>query len=82
MKIKFVKFMFAWYDCFMGIYIDRKKKLIYILYFPMCGVVLSYYKRKACAKCGCSTIYDQIVVGDKIWWCGSCGFQWFEKTNK
>ncbi len=67
-NIKFVKFMFAWYDCYMGIYIDRKKKLIYFLYFPMCAVVLSY---KIESHCKCEGEYCNVELEhNECWLCG------------
>ena len=36
-KIKF-KFMFAWYDIWVGIFIDTKKKVVYIFNVTMLGI--------------------------------------------
>ncbi len=40
-KKKFgVKIIFAWYDLWIGAFFDRQKKKLYILPFPMIGVVI------------------------------------------
>lgn len=44
MKVK-VKFLFAWYDFWMGIFWDREKKYLYILPLPMVGIVIRFYKQ-------------------------------------
>jgi len=41
-----IKFIFAWYDLWVGVYYDRKAYKLYILPLPMLGVVidcLGYY---------------------------------------
>jgi len=40
--MKRIKFIFAWYDIWIGIFIDSKKKLIYIFPVPCLGLVISY----------------------------------------
>jgi hypothetical protein len=35
-----IKFIFAWYDLWIGIFIDREKGWLYILPVPMLGVVI------------------------------------------
>ena len=35
-----VKFIFAWYDLWVGIFYDRKKNWIYILPLPMLGIII------------------------------------------
>ena len=37
-----VKLIFAWYDLWVGVFIDKKKKCIYIFPIPMFGVVIQY----------------------------------------
>lgn len=37
-----IKFIFAWYDLWIGLFIDRKKKLIYFFPVPMFGIVYKY----------------------------------------
>jgi len=42
-----VKFLFAWYDFWVGGFYDRKKKDLYFLPIPMIGIVIdcaSYYE--------------------------------------
>jgi hypothetical protein len=37
-----VKLIFAWYDIWVGVFIDRSKKLIYFFPIPMLGFVFKY----------------------------------------
>lgn len=37
-----VRFIFAWYDLWVGIYWDRKARLLYVLPLPMIGIVISF----------------------------------------
>lgn len=37
-----IKFIFAWYDLWIGIYWDRKKRDLYILLIPCFGIVLKF----------------------------------------
>lgn len=36
------KLMFAWYDIWVGFFIDKKKKLIYFFPIPMVGIRFKY----------------------------------------
>lgn len=36
------KLIFAWYDLWIGFFIDKKKKLIYFFPLPMIGVRFKY----------------------------------------
>lgn len=36
------RFVFAWYDLWIGIFIDRKHRRLYILPVPCCGIVIGY----------------------------------------
>jgi len=35
-----IKFIFKWFDFWMGVFIDKPNKRIYIFYFPMCGILI------------------------------------------
>lgn len=37
-----VKFIFAWYDLWIGFFIDKNKKLVYFFPLPMLGVRFKY----------------------------------------
>jgi len=37
-----VKFLFAWYDIWIGVFIDKNKKLIYFFPVPMLGLRFKY----------------------------------------
>lgn len=41
-KVKRVKFIFAWYDMWIGVFVDTKKKRVYILPIPTLGIVIQY----------------------------------------
>ncbi len=61
-----IKLMFAWFDIWIGVYIDRKKRTIYIAIVPMLIIVVIwrdkniYLHKKTeilnglehCLKCG------------------------------
>jgi hypothetical protein len=40
-----VRFLFAWYDLWVGVFIDRKGKRIYIFPLPMIGIVIQFPPR-------------------------------------
>lgn len=35
------KLIFAWYDLWIGVFVDRQKKKVYVFLIPMVGVVIS-----------------------------------------
>lgn len=37
-----VRFLFAWYDFWVGFYWDRKTSSLYFLPVPMCGIVITF----------------------------------------
>jgi hypothetical protein len=39
-----IKPIFAWYDLWIGVFIDTKKKAVYIFPLPTLGVVISWGK--------------------------------------
>lgn len=39
-----IRFIFAWYDFWIGLYYDRKYKLLYILPVPFFGIVIKIKK--------------------------------------
>jgi len=41
-----VRFIFAWYDIWVGAFWDRKKQWLYILPLPMVGVILKFNARQ------------------------------------
>ncbi len=51
--MKRIKILFAWYDLWIGIFWDSKKKLLYILPIPMFGIIINFGKHKPiCKECG------------------------------
>ena len=38
------RFIFAWYDLWVGIFFDRTKRRLYVLPVPCCGIVLDFAK--------------------------------------
>lgn len=40
-----VKPIFAWYDLWIGVFIDRKKRRVYILPIPCVGLVIEWQKK-------------------------------------
>ena len=50
-----VKFVFAWYDFWIGAYWDCERRSLYILPLPMLGVVIDFGAKPdygPCKKCG------------------------------
>lgn len=37
-----VKLIFAWYDLWIGVFIDRAKRRVYILPLPCIGIIVEY----------------------------------------
>jgi hypothetical protein len=40
-----IQFIFAWFDFWIGIFYDQKKKWIYLFLFPMCGIIIKLKKK-------------------------------------
>jgi len=36
-----IKFFFRWYDIWIGVYIDRKNKILYVCPIPMFGIKIN-----------------------------------------
>jgi len=43
-----VRFVFEWYDLWVGLYYNTKKKRLYVFPLPMCGF---YIERKITGDC-------------------------------
>lgn len=39
-----LRFLFAWYDLWVGCYWDRRHRDLYVLPIPMCGFVLHFHR--------------------------------------
>lgn len=39
-----VRFLFAWYDMWIGMYWDRQNRRLYVLPLPMVGIVVTLSK--------------------------------------
>lgn len=48
--LKRIKPLFAWFDLWVGVFIDRKGQRVYVLPLPCVGVVIHY--GPACVHCG------------------------------
>ena len=40
-----IKFIFAWFDFWIGIFYDQKKRWIYLFLIPMCGIIFKLKKK-------------------------------------
>jgi hypothetical protein len=38
-----IKLIFAWYDIWVGVFYDQKKRRIYIFFLPTIGIVIQLY---------------------------------------
>lgn len=41
-----VKLLFAWYDIWIGLFIDKPKRKLYIFPIPMFGIVITFKLKK------------------------------------
>lgn len=44
-----IRFLFAWYDLWIGVYWDRKYRRLYLLPLPMVGIVIQL--KEPVSKC-------------------------------
>jgi hypothetical protein len=44
--MKRIKVIFAWYDIWVGLFYDRKKKRLYIFLIPMIGIYIQFKIKK------------------------------------
>lgn len=50
-----IKFIFKWYDLWIGLFIDKPKNRLYLFYLPMCGILIEWespVKKNTCTVCG------------------------------
>ncbi len=40
------RFIFRWFDFWIGLFWDRKKQILYLFYLPMCGIEFQFRARK------------------------------------
>lgn len=71
-----IKFLFAWYDLWVGLFWDRDKKKLYIFPFPTLGIVVGF---PVIVKCRfCKSVLKN-GIHDVFWWCINCNVN--EKYN-
>lgn len=85
-KIPKISFLFAWYDLWIGVFYDKKKQWLYILPFPMVGIIIKFkteiLEMKFCNQCR-GTGYVEGYIGRMP--CTSCdayGYSIEDITNK
>jgi hypothetical protein len=45
-----VRPLFAWFDLWIGVFVDRPRRRVYILPIPMVGIVIEWPKRMTMAE--------------------------------
>lgn len=40
-----IELMFAWYDIWVGVFIDKRKRIVYVFPLPMIGIKITLAKR-------------------------------------
>jgi hypothetical protein len=79
-----INFLFAWYDLWMGIFIDQKKRKLYIFPVPMFGLVIYFPPQCKSCKSFMFKILDEACCND----CNSddkysfVTGQYFKKNNE
>jgi hypothetical protein len=73
-----VKIIFAWYDIWIGAYLDRKNKTLYLLPVPMLGIVIKFSNAIPCDECRsnsncidnkrCYVKQQKSIGGEMPWW--------------
>ncbi|KKM64872.1 hypothetical protein LCGC14_1496950 [marine sediment metagenome] len=58
-----IKLIFAWYDFWVGLFYDRKKRVLYIFPIPTVGIKLNFQMRKVakvdeCPICGSDDLFS------------------------
>lgn len=48
--MKRVRLMFAWYDIWVGVFVDNKRKILYIFPVPMFGIKI-FLAKNYCGSC-------------------------------
>ena len=46
-----VKLIFAWYDFWIGLFYDQKKKRLYVFPIPMIGIIIQFRLFRVIGKC-------------------------------
>ncbi len=46
-----IQLLFAWYDFWIGAFYDKKKNWLYILPFPMIGIIIKFPEKKIICDC-------------------------------
>lgn len=65
-KIK-IKLFFAWYDLWIGVFVDRKKRNLYIFPIPMFGILIHFHKWTLK-----TSDFGSMYHPNTMWECNSC----------
>ena len=77
-----IKIIFAWYDFWIGLFYDQKKKWLYIFPMPMIGILIKLSNainvhELMCPKCGGYKTAHHNYVKKRV--CIDCRYSW--RTN-